>query len=240
MPVECPTCSKDDFESESGMKTHHSVVHGESIAGVECVCEECGNVFRGTKYNPSKYCSRECYYESLKLERGDCKWCGLEIAQERRHGVKFCSQKCRSSWASDKYNERVELECEICNETFEVKPACVENRVTCSKECHNEWRSKTFRGENHPNWKGGYKTYYGPSWESQREKRREKDGYECQRCGVEESNLRRELDVHHKTPFRNYGVENHKKANRIENLISLCESCHHQIEIWPVKPEVVV
>jgi len=45
-------------------------------------------------------------------------------------------------------------------------------------------------------------------------------------CGLIADNL----DVHHIVPFREFGLENYKKANRLENLISLCHSCHLKSE----------
>jgi DEAD/DEAH box helicase domain-containing protein len=43
----------------------------------------------------------------------------------------------------------------------------------------------------------------------------------------------RQHDVHHKTPFRAFvrdGVLDREQANRLENLTTLCTSCHHKVE----------
>jgi predicted HNH restriction endonuclease len=34
------------------------------------------------------------------------------------------------------------------------------------------------------------------------------------------------LDVHHIIPFRKFGIDRYREANKISNLISLCNSCH--------------
>ncbi|NLE43092.1 MAG: DEAD/DEAH box helicase [Chloroflexi bacterium] len=75
---------------------------------------------------------------------------------------------------------------------------------------------------------------YGPSWPAQRDAARARDSFRCRQCGVPESSGRQH-DVHHITPFRTFGYvvgvnEMHKVANQLENLITLCWSCHHRLE----------
>ncbi|HEX6303728.1 MAG TPA: DEAD/DEAH box helicase [Anaerolineales bacterium] len=67
---------------------------------------------------------------------------------------------------------------------------------------------------------------YGPEWTRQRELARSRDGYRCQVCGMEEND--RAHDVHHKTPFRAF--ESAFQANQLDNLTTLCPSCHHRVE----------
>ncbi|MEO8355940.1 MAG: DEAD/DEAH box helicase [Chloroflexota bacterium] len=73
---------------------------------------------------------------------------------------------------------------------------------------------------------------YGPNWGKMRERVRARDKYTCQVCGAIESG--RQHDVHHKTPFRSYmardGSPDPSQANRLENLTTLCPSCHHKVE----------
>ena len=72
---------------------------------------------------------------------------------------------------------------------------------------------------------------YGPDWQKIRLSVRKRDQFKCQVCGAAETN--REHDVHHKTPFRAFiqnGVINREQANRLENLTTLCSSCHHKVE----------
>ncbi|HNK64415.1 MAG TPA: DUF1998 domain-containing protein, partial [Anaerolineales bacterium] len=63
---------------------------------------------------------------------------------------------------------------------------------------------------------------------------RKRDQFKCQVCGAAESG--REHDVHHKTPFRAFmhgnmqGQEARAQANRLENLVTLCHSCHRKVE----------
>ena len=72
---------------------------------------------------------------------------------------------------------------------------------------------------------------YGPNWQAQREKALERDGYRCRTCGAVED----PLHVHHVRPFREYGYvpgrnRNYLEANRLENLVTLCPSCHRRAE----------
>jgi len=79
---------------------------------------------------------------------------------------------------------------------------------------------------------------YGPNWEKIREKVRARDGYKCQICGTPET--KRQHDVHHKIPFRSFirnalaegfAIEQAiQQANRLDNLTTLCPSCHKQAE----------
>ena len=72
---------------------------------------------------------------------------------------------------------------------------------------------------------------YGPDWQKIRLAVRKRDQFKCQVCGAAETN--REHDVHHKIPFRAFiqnGVPDRDQANRLENLTTLCQSCHRKVE----------
>lgn len=67
---------------------------------------------------------------------------------------------------------------------------------------------------------------YGSNWPKQKALARQRDNYTCQSCGVLESG--RAHDVHHKTPFRLFSSP--LEANQLENLVTLCPSCHRLAE----------
>jgi DEAD/DEAH box helicase domain-containing protein len=90
---------------------------------------------------------------------------------------------------------------------------------------------------------------YGPGWSQIRDRVRARDKYTCQVCGTVETT--RQHDVHHKTPFRAFLAGSAKspdlaakssptgmlrkdfalqQANRLENLVTLCHSCHRKVE----------
>ena len=75
---------------------------------------------------------------------------------------------------------------------------------------------------------------YGPDWQEQRARARERDGYRCAECGAAETR-NRQHDVHHRVPFRVFNFipglnRNDLEANRLENLVLLCRRCHHRLE----------
>ncbi len=75
---------------------------------------------------------------------------------------------------------------------------------------------------------------YGPNWPAQRDAARARDGYVCRNCGAPERE-NRQHDVHHITPFRTFGYvpgvnDFYQLANRLENLLTLCATCHRRVE----------
>lgn len=74
--------------------------------------------------------------------------------------------------------------------------------------------------------------YYGPNWRAVREKAIQRDGGECSRCGTTRREHRNkhdhDLHVHHITPLRQIG--DYSKANKLENLRTLCFRCHKLVE----------
>ncbi|MFD1586271.1 HNH endonuclease [Halorientalis brevis] len=105
--------------------------------------------------------------------------------------------------------------------------------IVCSEECRKQWLSEAFTGEGHPNWKGGGSPSYGKGWNEIRSQALERDGYQCRVCGVTPDELDRNPDVHHIIPVRVYAEsENHstEDAHRLDNVISLCISCHRKAD----------
>lgn len=75
---------------------------------------------------------------------------------------------------------------------------------------------------------------YGPSWPQAREGTLVRDGHQCRQCGAPEREGRTH-DVHHIRPFRDFGFipgenRNDRQANDLDNLISLCPTCHQRAE----------
>ena len=67
---------------------------------------------------------------------------------------------------------------------------------------------------------------YGPEWDLIRKKVVQRDGSRCQVCGA--SGIQQPLHVHHIQPFRRF--PDRETANQLQNLITLCPSCHRQAE----------
>jgi DEAD/DEAH box helicase domain-containing protein len=74
----------------------------------------------------------------------------------------------------------------------------------------------------------------GPNWAQQRGRALARDGHRCRHCGAPER-PNRAHDVHHIRPFRTFGYVRGKnnqylEANRLQNLVTLCTSCHRRVE----------
>jgi DEAD/DEAH box helicase domain-containing protein len=75
---------------------------------------------------------------------------------------------------------------------------------------------------------------YGPSWDRARQGALARDGHTCRQCGAAELDGRSH-DVHHLRPFREFGYaagenRNDRQANDLDNLITLCPTCHQRAE----------
>ncbi|OGO18218.1 MAG: hypothetical protein A2Z14_15700 [Chloroflexi bacterium RBG_16_48_8] len=75
---------------------------------------------------------------------------------------------------------------------------------------------------------------YGPSWPQARDLARSRDEYRCRQCGALERDGQAH-SVHHIRAFREFGYtpgENQfdRLANKLDNLITLCPTCHQRAE----------
>lgn len=172
----------------------------------------------------------------------DCGVCGdtFETYQSRldREGRgQYCSREC--SDVSKRHPDTIEVQCANCDELVTIQPSRQDSMGDyelknhfCSKECESEWKSENWRGENHPTWQGGSPDFYGESWPEQRRKAIKRDGWRCQDCGITQREHRDQsnigLDVHHKTPVTDF--DNRNDAHELDNLVTLCRSCHRTRE----------
>jgi len=208
----CPTCGKQ-LKSKKGMYQHHKRTHGESIAKADVDCDECGE--------------------------SHSRW-----RSQMDGGPYYCSQSCRLSGLQTLHQnganrKRVTISCGHCGKETERRPSRLERSDTlyCSRECANNDHSDRVSGEGNPRWLGGLDAgnrYYGPNWNEQQRRARERDSHTCQRCGKHRSEMGHEMPVHHKTRFEEF--DDYREANALENLICLCRSCHGKVESWPVQP----
>jgi len=264
--VECPTCG-DTFCSTQYMKSHHTQVHGESIAGELVECAWCGDEFRVQPSNirEKNYCSNKCFrkgrserysgenhprYNGGEIEV-NCEQCGkgYNIPPAKKDKSRFCSRECLNQWRSENETgenhpqyDRIECECKMCSETVHRQPSQLErmDNVFCSQECHREYQSIHQRGENHHHYKPESIDDYGPNWHRQRRKALERDNHKCQFCGLPESEHHQGLSVHHITPreaFMQDGEFDYEQANKLDNLLSLCQACHRKVEQWGLLPD---
>lgn len=218
---------------------------------IDVHCSNCGKMISRAPYEIAKrehhFCRKSCYTEFqtgkpsplLTLIRTPCEVCGkirlrtpkyLE-AYEHHYCGKQCAGKGFAKHHIGESNprySRVPAKCFNCDNDLTIKLSDYkpDGRYYCSSKCQGQWLSDNVKGSSHPLWKGGKLPFYGDDWPKQRRMARERDHYTCQRCGVTEDELGRKLDVHHKISFRTFGLERHKEANHLDNLIALCPICH--------------
>jgi len=219
---ECDKCGRQ-LMSYNGLTTHHKVMHDESI-GAKTVCDYCGNEFQ-----------RDAY----------------EIKQWDTH---FCDKDCKAKYQSETYTGdnhhqwkggKVDVECTYCGTITKKRPSSMTDTDLnfCDKSCHGAWLSKNISGENNPLYKENKEDIkYGRNWRKQRLKATIRDQSRCQVCGKTPVDINRSLSVHHIIPRSTFKDEYPEpewwqRANKIDNLISLCGSCHRRWEGIPLKPD---
>jgi 5-methylcytosine-specific restriction endonuclease McrA len=137
----------------------------------------------------------------------------------------FILRKIKQPW--NKGTRMIKI-CKNCGEAFKVNG---KRTLYCSSKCMHkdikhdyskgkhwklskETRQKMSRKNNHAYIDGRSKKPYGSGWTKVlKDKVKERDNYKCQNCGISD-----DLVVHH--------IDNDKHNNKINNLITLCRSCH--------------
>lgn len=200
-------------------------------------CNRCGKVMYLAPWQVARsdvhYCSKACHNPPTTIR---CEHCGKEkrVPPSAIKEHNFCSRKCCRAWQQTQGITgvpwaRVVVACDICGKQFERERNAVGGRNYCGKECFYRAHRANMAGDKNPAWRGGYDPYYGPNWDRQARRARERDGHRCQRCGVDESALHCSLHVHHIKPLRAF-QRDFRRANSLENLVSLCPSCHKHLE----------
>lgn len=226
--TQCPTCDRDDFVDEAGMKRHHTMTHGESIAYKMETCDYCGDKFEILKCKDRRFCKDECYFkeksDNMKGE-GNFNWKGAE---------------------------RVILPCGNCGREYSLTMHQAEKKAWsplayCSS-CKSDWASQ-WGSKNHEEMKEEYgmKTDYKQKVEDAIDKVHERDGYQCVICDL--SNKKHiekfgmKLHAHHIGGREQYlDKENKTVDNGIykkENMITLCVNHHSSVERGDIKEPTV-
>jgi len=238
----CIQCNAEFKPVKKGQKYCSQACFTESRQPEKWPCEYCGKPFsrqKGRNGQKPRFCSKPCFDSYRTAQRPLCKHCG-KVVPAQAQKVNFCSMKCRRD-----YHKPDPRPCSNCGNIFSPIRYFYENsnngghknnRRTCSDKCRDEWKIKVARsnvnhrknatGPDHHLWKGGTSVFWGrgPEWFRIAEKARDRDNRTCQHCGKSEFDNGRKLDVHHIVPY--HDINNSRRANRLQNLISLCQSCH--------------
>lgn len=230
LDTECTECGDDIHIPPSQVEEVDGYEQKNHFCGKECESSFKSREWVGENH-PSWDGGKEQVY---------CKECGDRyfVIPSKKDKTKFCSEKCRRK---DWRKEKQKYECASCGDTVKKMAHNVKGeKTTCSSECHAKYMSSIRKGENNPAWKGGRFEYYGPNWPEQREKKLERDGYKCQECKMTQEehyqNYNEDLHVHHKVPRRQIideeepTIEQFELANSLDNLLTVCKSCHRKLE----------
>jgi len=71
---------------------------------------------------------------------------------------------------------------------------------------------------------------YGANWSKQRRRCLDRDDHACRVCGSSQSDIGRQPAVHHITPRSEFGDSEWQTYNALDNLVTLCPSCHGTYE----------
>jgi transposase-like protein len=149
----------------------------------------------------------------------------------RRHGVE--------TRPANAPRTRVIRVCENCGSSFETIQTRDDAKY-CSRDCyHDAFEMPT--GKDHWSYKENpNKRPAGQEWQNARKEVRKRDGYECRVCGKPESEMDRELDVHHLKRVRD--AEDERASVKMDRslMVAVCRSCHRQVERYaPLLPSGV-
>ena len=159
-------------------------------------------------------CSKEFYVSPSRLKWGR---------------GKTCSKVCQNiSVGKQNSKDRIEFTCLNCGDKFYLLACQLKHKKNAGKWCCRSCRDEYRIGANHPSYIGQRIIARGSNWQSQKRKALKRDNYTCQKCGRQEH-----INVHHKKPYRLFNG-GYKQANRLSNLLSLCDVCHRK-EDWRIQ-----
>lgn len=160
-----------------------------------------------------------------------CKVCKKPILDYKRANRKVCSKECFSINASNFMKGKI---------LYKIHPRGMLNKVPWNKGKKMDkpvWNkgltakkdNRILSGKEHYKWNGGISLKYGKEWKNIRKQIWKRDNFTCQKCG--KKNV--ELIAHHIIPFE------FSHDNNLDNLISVCRSCHFKAE-WYFNKNFVV
>lgn len=210
-------------------------------------CKTCGKTFSKKykhtmeRWSNTKYCSLKCRVTGKWL---DCPICGKKFWCFAGRAIKnknyYCSQECyhksrvgKPNFGNPHKGNKRKTTCSQCKKELVVNLSRFNNykRHFCNQKCWGLFFGKLHSGPQHYAWRGGKRGYPSIFNEQLKDRVRVRDNFKCQVCGIPELELKHRLPVHH--------IDYDKKNCDLDNLISLCKSCHSKTgvnrEYWKAR-----
>lgn len=163
------------------------------------------------------------------------------LTPEWREKLRQNAAKARASKTAESYKKQsaTRIARKITPVNKGVPMGEAQRQILIEQRADPEYRkrqSERFSGEKSPNWKGGVKPEHArrldrAEWRRLRKVVYERDNWQCQDCKTKCLNTagskkypKRKIQAHHVIPRRHGGLD------VLENLVTLCMSCHHKRE----------
>lgn len=164
-----------------------------------------------------------------RLVQKTCVICNIdyEVSYYQREKYVTCSSYCSSLRSILIKNNGIYIQCDYCSKALYVSKGSINKKKYhfCNSDCDRNYRKYVTNIGNIKLRKTG-KKYYGENWRKIAREVRHRDGNKCCDCGVDEFTYGKKMSVHHKIPFVYF--DTYQSANKKDNLVSLCESCHRK------------
>lgn len=213
-------------------------------------CRECYWEYKRNNEYPGQFKKGHAPCKIIKeskypLESFVCPVCGKNfkkrITKKKRPQAVYCCQKCAYKGRSlgftkrrieNGYNVEKKQHEKICSFCGKEYKTTKKTQKYCCRKCFEGAHRKNMAGDKNPSWKGGttYKNrgFRGPYWDEIRKECYKRDNYVCQDCGVKcigkaganKETTNKIIQCHHIKGFES------EKDNKIDNLVTLCLSCH--------------
>lgn len=186
-------------------------------------CEYCGQIFQGWSSGKTckrKYCSIKCSSSArIGMDHPNPRskrYAFCEYCKKRYHQLHLTQRFCTKNCANEGHKKGpLKFTCEYCGKIFYRKRTGYYNYQYCGHKCRG--LSRVLQTS----------AYRGPNWQEQRQKALKRDKSCCQDCDSQSN-----LHVHHIIPFRKFSKEQYIEANKLLNLVTLCNSCHAKTDYF--------
>lgn len=187
-------------------------------------CDWCNQDFfkYESKIGKNNFCCREHYlaFHSKDVPLCICEICGKDFKGTKYNANRFCSRECYEIYW--KIPDKIRI-CPTCGKEFE---AIHRDDKFCSQKCHLDNNHNIFKGENHPNWKGGItseneKLRKSKEYLEWREQVLKRDNEQCIYCGKKDD----KMNAHHILAWQFYP----NLRFNVSNGVTVCQECHKKI-----------